>query len=189
MKKTILSILLAVMTVAFVSCDKASSFERQAKKQMEETLKELAKNPETFKITDVKTKFNNDSTCVLHVKTKGQNGFGGWSISNFEYIYVKSKNVQDNCYELYEAITNLEDDGKKGESVYQMAKRLYRDYKDYIGKDDYKDLPVMKLLNGKGWDSESKECRAYMIHSACEITAVVKGRQLNDDNKKKDDWK
>lgn len=173
MKKTILSMLLAVVAVVLVSCNKASSFEKQAKKQMEITLKEMAKNPETFQINNVETKFCNDSTCVLHVKTKGQNGFGGWSTSNLEYIYVKSS-----C-NTYECVTDLEEE----KTVYNMVKDLYEEYR----KPENNGLLKMKMLNGKGWENETKESRANMIHSACVLTAAFSGRKIDKENKN-DDW-
>ena len=70
MKKILYSLLLAVIAVGVMSCN---SFEDEAKAQMKKTLKELAKNPETYKITDVDVKFCNDSICVIHTQEKGQN--------------------------------------------------------------------------------------------------------------------
>lgn len=182
MKKTILSMLLAIMTVALVSCNKASSFEKQAKKQMEKTLKEMAKNPETFQITNVETKFCNDSTCVLHVKTKGQNGFGGWSISRKEYIFINST-LKDGTKELREAIGDL--DNEDYESVYKKAKYAYREFVSDFPAEEKKRIQ----MNGKGWDKDTKECRAYMIHFSCMLETIVNGRKLGDDNNEKDDWK
>lgn len=181
-----------VLAIAFVgTLASCNSFEREAKEQMEKTMKELAKNPDTFKITDVETMFSNDSTCVLHFKTKGQNGFGGWSAGNYEYVYIKSKNIKENIYETYETVINLEEKGNKGKSVYTLAKELYESYRDNINNRDYKDSEIMKSLSGKGWDNETKECRAYMIHSACEIATLpgIGGRKVNGENNEKDDWK
>lgn len=184
MKKTILSMLLAVMAVALVSCNKASSFEKQAKKQMEKTLKEMAKNPETFQITNVETKFSNDSTCVLHIKTKGQNGFGGWSISNLEYVYFKSTN-KDSEIKIREGIGDMDDEDYK--SVYSTAREFYREVQNNFSNGNIKELP--KGMNGKGWDNETKEYRADAIHFACQLVALSNGREVKDDNNDKDDWK
>ena len=91
MKKVIMFLLLAVimasMSAVFTSCN---SFEDEAIAQMRKTIKEMAKNPDTYKITDVDVKFCNDSVCVIHTKEKGQNGMGGWSSSMSEYVYVKT---------------------------------------------------------------------------------------------------
>lgn len=186
MKKTILSMMMlavaTVVSVVFTACDKASSFEKEAKVQMEKTLKEMAKNPDTFKITDVETKFSNDSTCVLHVKSKGQNGFGGWNISRHEYIYIAQKNKKGDV-SVYEAIGDIDDDDY--ESVYEKAKKGY----DIIKKGFSPKEKNKISMNGKGWDNDTKECRAYMIHFSCLMEAIVYGRELNDDNKEKDDWK
>ena len=44
-----------------ISCSKG--LESAAKEQMEKTMKELAKDPSSIQISNVETKFNNDSIC------------------------------------------------------------------------------------------------------------------------------
>ena len=82
-------LLLIIASLAFVSC--SNSLESKARKQMEKTMLEMAKNPESVKIDNVKTIINNDSLCVLSFNARGQNSFGGYDRSNYEYYYVKSK--------------------------------------------------------------------------------------------------
>lgn len=57
------------------------SFENKAKKQLHATMKEVARNPKTYKITNEKVIFSNDSMCTISFIGRGQNGFGGYSIS------------------------------------------------------------------------------------------------------------
>lgn len=183
MKKILFSLLLAVITVGVTSCD---SFEDAAKKQMENTLKEMSKNPETLEISNIETMFANDSTCVLHAKTKGQNGFGGWSTSDIEYVYikVKSENEKDR---IREGFGRLDDDDY--ESVYKTAKGFYMVVLEKYKEGSTNDLPYG--MNGKGWDNEPKEVRAFMLHFACELVSLSNGRYVenNNDNTEKDDWK
>lgn len=61
---------------------------------MKKTILEMAKNPESVKIDNVKTIINNDSLCVLSFNARGQNSFGGYDRSNYEYYYVKSKKME-----------------------------------------------------------------------------------------------
>ena len=56
MKKVIMFLLLVVIAMGVTSCN---SFEDEAIAQMRKTIKELAKNPDTYKITDVDVKFCN----------------------------------------------------------------------------------------------------------------------------------
>ncbi len=191
MKKIFSFILITITFWMFASCNKANSFEREAKEQMNKTMKEFARNPDTFKIAEVETKFSDDSTCVLYFVGKGQNGFGGWDAGRFEYVYVKSKNGDDNTYNTYETIINLDD---KEESVYDKAKDMYESLymrlylKELHEADTEKtDEETAKQIEGVGWENETKECRAGFIHSASLLTATFRGRKVNGD-KEKDSW-
>lgn len=66
------------LVVVFSSCN---SMERKAKRQLHETMKELAKNPDTYKISNEKIVFSNDSMCTISFTGRGQNGFGGYNSS------------------------------------------------------------------------------------------------------------
>lgn len=61
--------LLIIASLALVSC--SSGLESKAKKQMKKTILEMAKNPESVKIDNVKTIINNDSLCVLSFNARG----------------------------------------------------------------------------------------------------------------------
>lgn len=200
MKKIFSFILITITVVLFVSCNKANSFEREAKEQMNKTMKEFAKNPDTFAITEVETKFSDDSTCVLHFVGKGQNGFGGWNTNRYEYVYVKSKDEDNNTYNTYETIIDLDD---REESVYERAKDMYEsfltyrfskelhesdvDNKDNNIQTEKTDEETAKQMKCVGWENETKECRAGFIHSASLLTATLRGRKVNGD-KEKESW-
>ena len=70
----------AMLAVLMVSCN---SMERRAKRQMWELIKETAKNPESFSVSDEKIVYSNDSICVIDFKGTGENGFGVTSTSDY----------------------------------------------------------------------------------------------------------
>ena len=82
-------ILFSIFITLFISS--CNSFESDAKNTMHNTLKELAKNPDTYKLSNEEVVVSNDSLVIIHCIGKGQNGFGGWSSSSIEYIYILTK--------------------------------------------------------------------------------------------------
>lgn len=92
------------LSIFLFSC---SSIEKEAENQMRKTVLELAKNPDTYKISNVKTIYKSptDSLVVLSFMGKGQNGFGGYSSSYCEYFYYLSLNG-----EIYENLVDLDDE-------------------------------------------------------------------------------
>ncbi|MBO5024783.1 MAG: hypothetical protein J6C86_01405 [Bacteroidaceae bacterium] len=103
MKKTILSLLLAVMTVGiFTSCD---SLEGKAKKQMEKSIKKIARNPKSVNVSDVKTVVLNDTLCILSCKVRAENRYGGYDISELEYYLLKD--TVENDVEYHENLVDV----------------------------------------------------------------------------------
>lgn len=102
MKKILMFMAIMIAVVSLSSCnsfeDKAKnslenkaedSFENKAKKQLHATMKEVARNPKTYKITNEKVIFSSDSMCTISFVGSGQNGFGGYSSSKMEYTFIK----------------------------------------------------------------------------------------------------
>lgn len=104
-------ILLLFITFLCFSC---SSIEKDAENQMKKTMMEYAKNPDTFKISNLETIYKSptDSLIVLRFIGKGQNGFGGYS-SYYEYFY----HIDDDG-KRYEILVDLEED--KGNSFKEL---------------------------------------------------------------------
>lgn len=119
-------LLLMAVALAFVACAD-NSLESKARKQMKTTMLEMAKNPESVKIDNVKAVISNDSLCVLQFVTRGQNGFGGYSRSEMEYVFVKSKN-KDGMIEYYESFKDLNEKKKEGKVNHPSIKDIYNDY-------------------------------------------------------------
>ena len=155
-----MAIMIAVVSLS--SCnsfeDKAKNLlENKAKEQLPITMKELARNPETYKIANEKVIFSSDSMCTISFVGSGQNGLGRYSTSRMEYTIVKCKDDKycetllnmENQFErmlsIKEEIYNIDNDfpfdSPNGnlfiESKMQMS--CYYDYiKDGMSKEDAK---------------------------------------------------
>ncbi len=77
-----------LLTSMIVSCSQKTKFEGAAKKQMEATFKEFAKDPSSVKLSNSETVFNDDSLCIIHVDFIAKNGFGLDVKDRFEYTSV-----------------------------------------------------------------------------------------------------
>mgnify|MGYP003293800905 CR=1 FL=1 len=67
------------------------SLEKDAKKQLKKSLKEVTLNPKSIEISEQETKYCDENVCVIRFVIRGQNEMGGYSINKQEYIYLKSK--------------------------------------------------------------------------------------------------
>lgn len=129
------SILFSMFIVLFISS--CNSFESDAHKTMRKTLYELAKNPDTYKISNEEVVVSNDSLVIIHCIGKGQNGFGGWSSSNIEYVYILTKKHNH----IYEYVNT---DG----SIYSTAK-FALNKKEITDDEIYGFANVYAVLNGR----------------------------------------
>lgn len=165
------------LVIASFICSCSQRYESEAKAQMEKTMKELAKDPSSVQITNLKTMFANDSICVLQFNFSGKNGFGGVASDFIEYIYFTVKRKGKST--TYEKILNLSD-GKK--SIMENAKRQYQETeeKKWYSDDSY-------------YGKLSKEDRkAYTIHSYATLMystfnpRIVKGDEAKANDM--DEW-
>ncbi len=124
MKKFIV-IILGVLLIT--SC--SNGLEKQAKEQLKKTMKEMLKNPDSATLSNVKTELNNDSLCIIHFTCKAQNGFGGYTSSKYEYIYLKMEEKDKTEYR--EGIYNLDE----SKSVIKKAKDFAKSISDIGNKD------------------------------------------------------
>lgn len=86
MKKIIFTLAIAVMGATFfTSC--TSGIERTAKNEMENYVKSIAKNPSSITFDNVDVVVSNDTLVVIESTMRGQNSFGGMTISRQAYIY------------------------------------------------------------------------------------------------------
>lgn len=93
MKKVLLA---SLLLVALASC--GNSFEREAHHALRDEIKATAKNPDTYKITDEQTILSEDSMIVITFTGNGENGLGGRSTHQYEYIYgIFSDGKKQSC--------------------------------------------------------------------------------------------
>lgn len=100
-------------------CNNNLNIERLAEEQANKTVREFARNPKSVTVSDVKTIFKTDSTCVLHFTFRGQNGFGGYSRQEIEYIYYLADTNR-----AYECIIDLKEEGSKYEEFKRSGLNL-----------------------------------------------------------------
>ena len=164
MKKYIV-IILSVMLI--ISCSN-NGLENQAKEQLKTTMKEMLKNPDSAKLTNVKTVLNNDSLCIIHFTCKAQNGFGGFSSSRHEYIYLKSKSNKNEKPTYKEAVFDLEET----ESVIKKA----HDFDKSVAEIANKDLKQGKTAEEIERDSINS---IYLIALG---NMIFNGREVDNDD-------
>ena len=141
---------MAIM-IAVVSLSSCNSLEKKAKRQLRDTMEELAKNPETFKITNEKVVFSNDSMCTISFIGRGQNGFGGYNSSKMEYTLIKLAKDDKGETSYCEALLDMETKKDRRNSIkeaindvdkgflYGSSKAVYDEFiKKGMSKEDAK---------------------------------------------------
>ena len=157
---------LIILGVLFLtSC--SNGLEKQAKEQLKKTMKEMLKNPDSATLTNVKTELNNDSLCIIHFTCKAQNGFGGYSSSKYEYIYLKSNRKNEETSYM-EAIIDLE----KRESVIKQAMDFDKSLSDIANKD---------IKKGKSADEIERDSINSIYYTAA-ISLIFNGREVEQDD-------
>lgn len=156
--------ILFVLSVIFItSC--SNGLEKQAKEQLKKTMKEMLKNPDSAKLTNVKTELNNDSICIIQFICKAQNGFGGYTTNKYEYIYLKMDVKDETVYK--EGIFNLEET----KSVIEKSKDVYKSILDVADKD---------IINGKSADEKERDS-INSIYLVAMGNLIFSGRDVKDD--------
>ncbi|MBR8760359.1 hypothetical protein IX308_000471 [Porphyromonas levii] len=90
MRKIMYFSTLLLVCCLVVACSQSSKLESAAKKQMEATFKEMAKDPSSVKLSNMETVFSDDSLCIIHVDFSAKNGLGTEVKDRCEYIYISS---------------------------------------------------------------------------------------------------
>lgn len=133
-------IALFVVLLLLCCCNGKKDIEAMAKQQAEKTMREFARNPESIVISDMEVVFKTDSVCVLHFVQRGQNGFGGYSRENIEYMYC----IQSSG-DVYECVVDLADKGSKYEDFKEMGMEIVLRSKE---KHDSDDVTVTNWIKG-----------------------------------------
>lgn len=79
--------LIYILFAMILLCACGHSTESKAKAQMVKTIKDLAKDPDV-KVSNIKTVFDNDTLVIMQCVVRGLNGFGGYTRSEMEYVYL-----------------------------------------------------------------------------------------------------
>ena len=161
--KKLFVIILGVILMA--SC--SNGLESQAKKQLKKTMKEILKNPDSATLTNVKTMVNNDSLCIIHFTCKAINGFGGYSTSRNEYIYIRIDNEDEAPY-YKEDLFDLDD----MESVFKSAVDIDNLFSDITKKDIRKNKSADEIER----DSINR------IYFAARSRLIFRGRKIEQND-------
>lgn len=157
------------MLMILFSC--TNGLKPRALKHMKSTIKELAKNPDSMKLTNIETAFNNDSLCVIHFIGKGQNGFGGYSSSHFEYIFIKIRDGKDPKKITYaETLLDLDENNEiTGEQNESIMKEMSED-----------DISSFKALAAK-YHKNIKDEDIYptYLYNGAVVLSIVEGREID----------
>lgn len=111
---------IVLILLALCSCSQKSKLESMAKEQMEKTFKEMAKVPESVKVSNLETVYSDDSLCIIHVDFSAKNGFGNEVKDRYEYIYISSNGKN---YESYQEISKEEDGIFVSQEKYNKEKK------------------------------------------------------------------
>lgn len=158
--------------LAVVALSSCNPMERKAKRQLHDTMQELAKNPETFKISNAKIVFSNDSMCTISFIGIGQNAFGGYSSSKMEYTLVKEEYEGKTKYT--ETILDMEDSEEKMRSIKQNIKDIDGGHLYGSAKDRYN--YCIKTGNTK------EEAKAYCLYDQAILNYLAYGRKVESDD-------
>ena len=102
MKKVIMFLLLSVMTMGVVSSCKSEKKAEpkkelsakdklliEAKNGLKNYINDRARNPETFKTSDMRLEYLSDSACVIKFRYVAENKFGGHVNERAQWIWLK----------------------------------------------------------------------------------------------------
>lgn len=158
------------MICSFLLTACSNGVEKDAKQQMKQTIKELAKDPSSVQISDVKTMFSNDSLCILHFKFSAKNGFGAMRTSLYEYVYLVHDRYSDKETRR-ESVIDLED--KDSKSVLDNARKNYKE--KFLETDSISSL-------------KDEERKAWHIYMAANMHMIFGGRTVGKDKYDIDNW-
>lgn len=158
MRKIMYFSTLLLVCCLVVACSQSSKLESAAKKQMEATFKEMAKDPSSVKLSNMETVFSDDSLCIIHVDFSAKNGLGTEVKDRCEYIYISSNGKN---YESYQEIGNDDDGVYVTREKYDKNKKgtIYEPL-DYEAGQRY--LAAI-YVNGNGREAGNRESESFTI--------------------------
>ena len=192
MKKILMFMAIMIAVVSLSSCNSfenkaknslenevEDSFENKAKKQLHATMKEVARNPKTYKITNEKVIFSNDSMCTISFIGKGQNGFGGYSSSEKEYTLINIPNVDNGGAMYIEILLDMENQNERENSI----KETIKDIDNGFYYDLQKDSLLKKTYDGlikKGMSKKDAKDKCLLVQAM--FNSLIYGREVDNNN-------
>lgn len=169
MKKNLAMLAVMLAVVVLSSCN---SMERKANRQLHDTMKELAKNPDTFKISNEKVVFSNDSMCTISFIGRGQNGFGGYNSSKMEYTLIKVKGEGGIHYN--ESLLDMEDKKDRRSSIKETIENIDGGYLYGTEKKAYDEF----IKKGR----TKEEAKSDYLYFQALCNSFCNGRRLDNDD-------
>ena len=175
-KRKVMKKILAYMAIiiAVISLSSCNSLERKAKRQLRDTMEELAKNPETFKITNEKVVFSNDSMCTISFIGRGQNGFGGYNSSKMEYTLVKLAKDDEGKTTYCEALLDMENQKDRRNSIKEAINDVDKGFLYGSSKAVYDEFIK------KGMSKE--DAKANYLYFQAMVNTAINGREIDNND-------
>ena len=160
MKKLLWFIVCLMTMMTFTSC--GDNVETEAKNNMESLMKDIAKNPKSLEITNIKTIFKSDSCVVLKYKASGQNGFGGYHKSEYVYIFSVYKFNIIGVKKMH-ALLQIDYDGNSTED--EIEREIWTEFENTINtkKIDSIQAEAVAINIILGRDVESNESMSEIL--------------------------
>lgn len=165
MKKIIF--MLSTCLVLLSSCN---SFEREAHHALRDEIKATAKNPDSYKISDEETIFQQDSMVVISFVGNGENGYGGRSASRYEFIYgYVSKDEKRAC------LRGIDED--ENSTLGEGTKSITRTIKGIEGGgDDVTNDLIKGIMEAKKCDKKEATDSYISLMASCVL--IFKGHDI-----------
>lgn len=175
-KRKVMKKILAYMAIiiAVISLSSCNSLEKKAKRQLRDTMEELAKNPETFKITNEKVVFSNDSMCTISFIGRGQNGFGGYNSSKMEYTFIKLAKDDEGKTTYCEALLDMENQKDRRNSIKEAINDVDKGFLYGSSKAVYDDFIK------KGMSKE--DAKANYLYFQAMVNTAINGREIDNND-------
>lgn len=175
-KRKVMKKILAYMAIiiAVVSLSSCNSLEKKAKRQLRDTMEELAKNPETFKITNEKVVFSNDSMCTISFIGRGQNGFGGYNSSKMEYTFIKLAKDDEGKTSYCEALLDMESQKDRRNSIKEAINDVDKGFLYGSSKAVYDEFIK------KGMSKE--DAKANYLYFQAMVNSAINGREIDNND-------
>lgn len=175
-KRKVMKKILAYMAIiiAVISLSSCNSLEKKAKRQLRDTMEELAKNPETFKITNEKVVFSNDSMCTISFIGRGQNGFGGYNSSKMEYTFIKLAKDDEGETTYCEALLDMESQKDRRNSIKEAINDVDKGFLYGSSKAVYDEFIK------KGMSKE--DAKANYLYFQAMVNTAINGREIDNND-------